>query len=405
MTGPRPHEKDEIPSTIAAQTAWASRQGLALNTSGSGLRDREAGVFGGIRPDTRAELAAGAGEELDRIHSLRSSTALVLNVFQPWRDSPGRLAGLFGVNGTSLSFEAKQPIWPFEESSARRKPPHLDVLITGPGPTVGIESKFLELYSSTKNEFASTYFPEEDSDPALWAGIPACRQLAERIAAGTSLFSWLPAAQLLKHALGLSRNQPRGFRLVFVWYRIEGPTADAIETEIGRFARATSSDLDFTAFTYQDLVTRLAVKDPPAKGYYEYLEDRYQLTPQAHHQLPLITLATRPKVNHKSALADNIEDLDTAEVVDAYHRSVARAPRRPLENKPFLGSHDGKGGAATRSREKVAAKAIYNTGQPLHVAVRPSPFSTTRCHSEPAKLTRASAKSISLVSTALTGLG
>jgi hypothetical protein len=30
----------------------------------------------GIHPDTRAELAAGAGGELDWIHSLRSSTAL-----------------------------------------------------------------------------------------------------------------------------------------------------------------------------------------------------------------------------------------------------------------------------------------------------------------------------------------
>ncbi len=154
---------------------------------------------------------------------------------------------------------------------------------------------------------------------------------------------------------------------MFVWYRIEGPTADAIETEIGRFARAVSSDLDFTAFTYQDLITRLAAKAPPVKGYFEYLEDRYELAPQAHRQLPLITLATRPKVNHKSALAHNIEDLDTAEIVDAYYRSIARAPQRPLENKPFLGSHDGKGGAAASSREKVAAKAIYNSGQPLLV--------------------------------------
>ncbi len=271
------------------------------------------------------------------------------------------------MDGSFLSFEVKQPIWPVDGSSTQRKPPHLDVLITGPGPTVGIESKFLELYSPANNEFAPAYFSSEDTDPPLWAGIPACRHLAERIAAGTSSFSWLPSAQLLKHALGLSRNQPRGFRLLFVWYRLEGPTADAIETEIGRFARAVSTDLDFTAFTYQDLITRLAAKDPPVEGYFEYLADRYDLTPQPHRQLPLITLTAQPKVNHKSALAATIGDVDTNEVVDAYYRSVARAPQRPLESKPFLGGHDGRGGAAASSREKVAAKAIYNSHQPLVV--------------------------------------
>jgi hypothetical protein len=355
----------EVAGAIAGQASWAARNGLVLNPNGTGLLDREAGIFGGIRPDTRAELAAGAGGELDRVHSLRSSTALVLNVFQPWRNKPRLLGELFGAKGaSSLSFEATQPIWPVEESS-KRKPPHFDVLITGPGPAVGIESKFLELYSPATNQFASTYFPQEEFDPPLWSGLPACRHLAERITAGTESFTWLPAAQLLKHGLGLSKNQPDGFRLVLVWYRIEGPTAHAIEAEIGRFARAVSTDLEFTVFTYQDLITRLAPKDPPAEGYFEYLADRYNLGPEAHRQLPLISLATRPKVNHKSGLAENIAELNPAEIVDAYFRSITRAPQRPLVRKPFLGSHDGAGRAAASSREKVAAKAIFNSGSPL----------------------------------------
>jgi len=357
----------EVARAIAEQAAWAARYGLLLNPNGTGLFDREAGIFGAIRPDTRAELAAGAGGELDRIHSLRSSTALVLNVFQPWRDKPLPLGELFGVKGaSSLSFEATQPIWPVEESS-QRKPPHLDVLITGTGPTVGIESKFLELYSPASNQFASTYFPQEELEPPLWAGLPACRKLAERIAAETESFTWLPAAQLLKHALGLSKNQPDGFRLAFIWYRIECPTADVIEAELGRFARAVSTDVDFTVFTCQDLITRLAAKPSPAQGYFEYLADRYDLVPEAHHQLPLITTATKPKVNHKSRLAENIDDLEPAEIVDAYYRSITRAPQRPLVRKPFLGSHDGAGGAAPSSREKVAAKAIFNSDSPLQI--------------------------------------
>jgi hypothetical protein len=277
------------------------------------------------------------------------------------------LGELFGVKGaSSLSFEATQPIWPVEESS-QRTPPHLDVLITGTGPAVGIESKFLELYSSATNHFASTYFPVKELEPALWSGLPACRQLAERIAAGTESFTWLPGAQLLKHALGLSKNQPDGFRLVFVWYRIGGAVAHGIEAELGRFARAVSTDLDFTVFTYQDLITRLAAKPSPADGYFEYLADRYGLIREAHRQLPLITLASQPKVNHKSGLAENIDDLASAEIVDAYYRSITRAPQRPLVRKPFLGNHDGAGGVAASSREKVAAKAIFNSGSPLQI--------------------------------------
>ena len=141
-------------------------------------------------------------------------------------------------------------------------------------------------------------------DSPLWEGLESCRRVAESINDGGELFTWLPAAQLLKHALGLSKNQPQGFKLVLLWYRIEGHIAVALESEIQRFAKATSADLDFTALTYSELISRLvSLGVEPSPGYFEYLADRYQDPGEPSTSLPLITLASPNEVDHKTNLA------------------------------------------------------------------------------------------------------
>lgn len=139
-------------------------------------------------------------------------------------------------------------------------------------PTFGIECKFLEMYSAADNQFSDSYFDLA----GLWSQIPQARELALRIASGDETFHWLAAAQLLKHALGLSVNQLVGFRLLLVWYRVDGPTADAITREIERFASAVK-DIGFTALTYQELVGSLKSLPEPRPGYFAYLADRHDL--------------------------------------------------------------------------------------------------------------------------------
>lgn len=371
MSRVSPADAPEVLTALGGQAEWAARRGLALNRNGTGLADREAGIFGGLHSDTRDQLAGGAGGELKRIHSLRSSTALAINVFQSWKAQPRPLGRLFGAQGIGgLAFEQEQPIWPPTDDSDTTAP-HLDVLLTGSGPTVAIESKFLELYTEATNSFRPSYFPTDDPDLPLWAGLPGCRRLAERLARGEGVFSWLGVGQLLKHALGLSKNQPNGFRLVLAWYRIEGSTADAIEVEIGRFSRAVSAELDFTAITYQELVPRLRALrrvPEPAVGYYEYLEDRYDLGPESSRPLPLITLGKAKETKYKTDLAVRTASLNLDEVTSAYYQTTARAPQRALRPDPYLmPTHDGRGGTNIKSREKVAAKAIFNHGRPLAI--------------------------------------
>ena len=260
---------NEIERVKQQQRLWAQRRGFDLAPSGNHLANPpDALIAGALLPDTRAELGQGAGNELGRIHSLRSSSCLAVNVFEPWRRDPTPLASVFDVQPApqKIGFEVKQP------TGLKRIPPHLDVLLTGPGPTMGIECKFLELYDPAKNQFADAYFEKED----LWHRVPKCGALARRIARGEEQFKWLAAAQLLKHALGLSVNQPPGFRLLLVWYRVEGLIADTITSEIDRFA-AGIDDIGFQAITYQELVVAFKALPEPMSGYHEYLADRYGL--------------------------------------------------------------------------------------------------------------------------------
>ncbi len=116
---------------------------------------------GQLAPETRRELEQGAGNELNRIHSPRSPTALCLNVFEAWRSKPSPLGAMFGVKAKSLIFEAKQP------TGLGGVSPHLDVLITSPEPSVGIEATFLEMYSPKTGQFSDSYF----DDTNLWEGL------------------------------------------------------------------------------------------------------------------------------------------------------------------------------------------------------------------------------------------
>jgi hypothetical protein len=248
--------------------AWAAGQGLTLSPGGQAFSHPNSALFvDQLCPETIDEFTEGAGAELNRIQSLRSSSCLVLNVFEPWRKNPRAVGDIFGAETDSLSFEAKQP------TGLKGVAPHLDVLLTGSNVSVAIEGKFLEMYTPTENHFAESYFARDD----LWAGLENARELAARIADGSEQFRWLHAAQLLKHALGLSKNQQTDFRLVLLWYRVEGLIAEELEAEIGRFARAVSDDFDFTSMTYQELVARLRKVAEPMPGYFGYLEGRYQL--------------------------------------------------------------------------------------------------------------------------------
>lgn len=180
-----------------------------------------------LRDDTRREFNEADGDELrEKMRALHSSSALVVNVFEYWRDSERDrkpLAGALGLSTDieSICFERKMP------SGLRGNPPNLDVMFAlSDGRCLAVESKYLEPYGSHRGGFAASYRGEWERN-----GFTSCEQSAEDLRSGHPRYSWLSAEQLLRHILGLA-NQPKGCQwgLLYLWYAL--PALSALSTRL-----------------------------------------------------------------------------------------------------------------------------------------------------------------------------
>jgi hypothetical protein len=141
-------------------------------------------------------LRTGAGCELDgKFLAVRSSSALAVNTFAPFKPSPNELP-LLGRRGyEQLCFEKTLP------TGLGGTPPHLDVWLEGEHEVVGIESKLLEYVSPKQAKFTVSYtrtaFPW--AEKCWWEVLENSKLAGAR---------HLDVAQLVKHYLGL-RNHLR----------------------------------------------------------------------------------------------------------------------------------------------------------------------------------------------------
>lgn len=267
--------QNPIDEIIGSQVAWADRHGVPHNSSNM-CETVADNLFIPLGIDAAAEFGDGAGSELGTsdapgsMASLRSSSALAVNVFDPWRGRDvAQLSSLFVADrlANHIRFEVQYP------TGLRGIPPHLDVVIDKPGGIpLAIESKFTEVYSPARNDFRHSYFDK----PGLWDGFDQVHEMASAIADGSVQFEYLGAAQLIKHALGLKNAYgPMGFRLLYLYYERCSEIADAHEAETDRFAKIAQQDMEFAAMTYQELFERLKTVKEPLPGYMEYLGERY----------------------------------------------------------------------------------------------------------------------------------
>jgi hypothetical protein len=259
-------------SILQGQRAWAAARAISVDRRAytAALEDN---LCQPLHPLTRAEFAAGKGEELGRdgvpgkMQSLISSSALACNIFDPWRDQG------VGALGRALRIGPSYQVGRFEATHPTGllgTPPHLDVELNAPGkPVVGIESKFTEPYRKVKNAFRSSYFEAA----AVWTQMPRALDLAGRVVDTSESFQHLHVAQLIKHALGLMRSYGSGgFTLYYIWYRPNGPEGDRHADEIDRFQGLIEGEFDFRHRSYQELL--LSLNDGPL-GWLEYVRGRY----------------------------------------------------------------------------------------------------------------------------------
>jgi len=258
------------------QQQWAQECGIEFDNDGYTLNLSD-NLYKPLISDAEVEFGLGKGGELGnstkrgKMQALHSSSALVVNVFQYWReiDRVDVIAKALGIHDelTTMKFEQTYP------TCLRGIPPHLDVQLSNGDLRVAIESKFTEIYHRhTRRELKDTYI----QIPGLWAGLPKCESLANLIHdenGRKTSFSYLDAPQLLKHILGL-KSQPdaKPFKLIYLWY--ECPSKEA-EKHREKFSDYLGDEVSFSNMTYQELFKALSTSQLADKGYFPYLGERY----------------------------------------------------------------------------------------------------------------------------------
>jgi hypothetical protein len=206
-----------------------------------------------------ADVKAGDGGELrtdgvsrPRFCSARSSCALAVNAFGPWRLQPATLsvAGLAGF--TSLAFECKQHI-----TGVRGTPPNLDVIAEGP-TTLAIESKLIE-YISPRARAAFGKGGVSFDGAMRRLGHSSWAAQLERLKASPDAFHFFGAAQIIKHYLGLKEHlEGRGAVLLYLYWEPLDHDSEPLfaqhRTEAASFATSLADPaLEFMSMSYAEL--------------------------------------------------------------------------------------------------------------------------------------------------------
>lgn len=262
---------------LTGQAAWARRRWPGhVGPRAPSLDDN---LICPLSVEARREFESGSGGELGRngmpgkMSSLRSSSALSYNVFQPWRGrdlQPLAAALKTTVSSQELRFEQKF------RHGLRSTPPNLDVVLDiGQSRPLGIECKFTEPYGTKRDHppLDEKYFV---GNRVRWTEVSLPRAQALAASVGKAArFKRLAAGQLLKHLLGLARTTQQPPRLRYVWFDTGCNEASEHRAEIVRFEAQLDSSVDFVALTYQELMAALRDSPEPVNGYCTYLTERY----------------------------------------------------------------------------------------------------------------------------------
>jgi hypothetical protein len=267
-------------TVLTQQSRWAVKRGLETDLKGY-VASPDLNLHRPLSASALADFARGSGNELRdgpgrpaKMRATHSSSALVVNVFDYWAQSPERVLSALGLppGAASVVFEAQF------DTGLDGNPPNLDLCVRRvDGRIIGIESKFTEWMvpkAAGKEFFKARYFPD---DGKLWAahGLQGSQQLAQRIHRREQHFRYLDAPQLLKHALGMA-NSGHPFELFYLYYEADASEADMHRAEIQAFGTAVAGDFPFHVGTYQEVYERIRTLAAECDAaYLAYLDTRY----------------------------------------------------------------------------------------------------------------------------------
>lgn len=268
------------------QRTWADRLKKKYDNKTDVVDDLQENLFVKRLSDlSRHEFEAGLGNELGseekpgHMYSLHSSSALVVNIFEWWRQN-NRVNEI--AKACNASYEMNQMKYEktFPTPISGKHPPHLDVEFRDSDSNIlVIESKFTEIYSERSDKKHSPRYLKTDG---LWDKIPKCGVLFNQIyEEGTqkSGFVYLDVMQLLKHLLGLTYAKVNAkvntFELLYLWYDFQSSESKKHRDEVKDFEARIDGDIRFRAMTHDELFAEIRKISGIDKGYEYYLFGRY----------------------------------------------------------------------------------------------------------------------------------
>jgi len=280
---------------IAKQIQWAKNNNIPLIGS-KGERGRATytldlsqNLFEPLLEENQKQFVSGNGQEVlsslespAKMQALHSSSALGVNVFQYWqkRGLIKEIASAcgfcnFGSNYSErIVFEDKYCI-----NTKFVIPPHIDVVFrnseSSPYKLFAVECKFSEAYGGRAHAGLKDKYLD---DVGLWTHLSALNKLAWETNRDDKRYSYLDAAQLIKHILGLKACVgPKYFKLLYLWYDVLGNEGAIHRAEVEDFTKIAESDgINFHAMTYQELINVLdRYYRAEHSEYIKYLTERY----------------------------------------------------------------------------------------------------------------------------------
>jgi len=258
------------------QQSWALAEQIEFDKKGY-VKELRHNLFQDLDKDSFNEFGAGKGRELEgHMLALHSSSALLVNMFEYWRQAKriSEIAEACGATPgiTDMIFEKQYKI-------SNLGTPHLDIEFSSKFsvPFV-IEAKFTEPYRkiTQRNDTNLNKYLARNS---LWDGIQKCKKLAQTIFEQEGkVTNWkhLDSPQLLKHILGLTGKFGIGkFNLLYLWYYSPSPEAEVYRDEINNFKEIVETEVLFSDMTYQELFGAIQTIPDLDSKYLAYLKERY----------------------------------------------------------------------------------------------------------------------------------
>ncbi len=280
---------------VSKQIQWAKNNNIPLiGRKGERGRatytvDLNQNLFEPLLEENQKRFEDGNGHEVQgsldapaKMQALHSSSALGVNIFQYWQKR-GLIKEIASACGfcdrtskysESIVFEDKYYI-----NTKFVIPPNIDVVfhnyLTLPDELFAVECKFSEAYGGRPHGGLKSKYLEEEN---LWSDLAALNKLGWETNHDAKRYSYLDAAQLIKHILGLkARVGIKEFKLLYLWYDVLGIDGASHRAEVEDFTKIAKSDgINFLAMTYQELITNLD-RDHRAEHseYIKYLTERY----------------------------------------------------------------------------------------------------------------------------------